>query len=164
MIRLAASLVGLALGAVLRAADGAAAEEARVAEAVKSPGITVVHFWATWCPNCASELSTGWPKLIAKNSSVNFVFVKAWDEKPGAPVLAKYGLGPQKNFLALDHPNPARKDGEKLEQFLGFPMMWIPTTWVFRNGRQRYAINYGEVRFPMLQQMIDDAPAGKWDK
>lgn len=154
----------LAAAGLARAADDAAAIEQRVAEAVKSPGITVVHFWATWCPNCVGELAEGWRQFVEKNTAVNFVFIKAWDEKPGAPVLTKYGLGPQKNFLAFDHPNPSRRDGEKLERFLGFPMMWVPTTWVFRNGRQRYALNYGQVRFSILQQMIDDAPAGKWDK
>lgn len=147
-----------------RAADEAAAIEQRVAEAVKSPGITVVHFWATWCPNCVAELAEGWRGFVEKNPGVNFIFVKAWDEKPGGPVLAKHGLGAQKNFVAFDHPNPSRRDGEKLERFLDFPMMWVPTTWVFRNGRQRYALNYGQVRFSILQQMIDDAPAGKWDK
>ena len=165
MKRLFALLPLLALGVSLPAADDAAAVERRVADAVKSPGITVVHFWATWCPNCAAEMANGgWRDFIAKNPAVNFVFVRAWDEKPGTPVLARHGLGAQKNFLALEHPNPSRKDGEKLERILDLPMMWLPTTWVFRNGRLRYAINYGEVRFPMLQQMVDDAPAGKWDK
>ena len=28
----------------------------QVAEAVSSPKITVVHFWAPWCPHCYSEL------------------------------------------------------------------------------------------------------------
>ena len=32
---------------------------------------------------------------------------------------------------------------------------------MFRDGKLAYAMNYGEVRFPMLQQMIDDSRA-KW--
>jgi hypothetical protein len=30
---------------------------------------------------------------------------------------------------------------------------------VFREGRQQFAFNYGEVRFPILQQLVDDAGA-----
>ena len=39
-------------------------------EAVKSPGITVVHFWATWCPNCQAELKEGW-RLLVNDPSVS---------------------------------------------------------------------------------------------
>ena len=35
----------------------------------------------------------------------------------------------------------------------------IPTTWVYRAGKLRVAFNYGEIRFPVLQQMVDDARA-----
>jgi hypothetical protein len=33
---------------------------------------------------------------------------------------------------------------------------------VVRDTRMRYAINYGEVRFDMLQQMIKDSHSGQW--
>ena len=46
--------------------------------------------------------------------------------------------------------------------FLGQPVSWIPTTWVFRDGNLRYALNYGELRFPLLQQLIRDS-SDKWE-
>ena len=45
---------------------------------------------------------------------------------------------------------------------MDLPISWVPTTWVFRDGKLRYAINYGEVRFPVLQQMIADK-ASAWN-
>jgi hypothetical protein len=43
------------------------------------------------------------------------------------------------------------------------PVSWIPTTWVYRDGRLRYALNYGELRFPVLGQLIKDSTE-KWDR
>jgi thiol-disulfide isomerase/thioredoxin len=150
------------LGAVARAADDAAALEARVAEAVKSPKVTIVHFWATWCPNCKAELANGgWRDFVNANPDIQFIFIASWDAKPGAPVLESYGLGAQSNFTALQHPNASRKDGEKMSSLLGLPVSWLPTTWVFRDGKLRYAVNYGELRFAMLQQMVADS-LDKW--
>ena len=42
------------------------------------------------------------------------------------------------------------------------PLSWIPTTWVYKGGDLRYALNYGEVRFPVLQQFLEDSsPSGR---
>lgn len=132
--------------------------ERQVAEAVKSPKVTVVHLWATWCPNCEAELRTGdWKKFIEANPEVNFIFVTVRDEKPGGPALAKYGLGQQKNFTHLQHPNPSRNPETEMTSFLGQRVGWIPVTWVFRGDRLRYALNYGRIRFPILQQLVEDA-------
>jgi hypothetical protein len=48
-----------------------------------------------------------------------------------------------------------------MRSFLGLPVSWLPTTWVYREGVLRYAVNYGELRFTMLQQMVADSTA-KW--
>jgi hypothetical protein len=45
---------------------------------------------------------------------------------------------------------------------MGLPVTWVPTTWVFREGRLRVAFNYGEIRFPVLQQLVDDARS-EWE-
>ncbi len=153
-------LVFLALAGLVRAAEAptAAALEQQVAEAVKSSRVTVVHFWATWCPNCKAELANGgWKTFVESNPDVDFIFVTAWDAKPGAPVLEGYGLGAQKNFTHLQHPNPSKTAGERLESMLGLPISWLPTTWVYKDGKLRYALNYGEMRFTMLQQMVRDS-------
>lgn len=141
--------------------------EQRVSEIVQAPKITVVHFWAPWCPNCREELvHEGWKKTITANPNVEFVFVTSWNDGlgDGRAILEKYGIGPQKNFQVFLHPNGSRKDEDKMNQFLGFPVTWLPATWIFRSGKQRFAFNYGEVRFSILQQLIDDSERGKWDR
>ena len=37
------------------------------------------------------------------------------------------------------------------------PLSWIPTTWIYKGGDLRYALNYGEIRFPVLQQFLADS-------
>lgn len=44
-----------------------------------------------------------------------------------------------------------------MTSFMGLRVGWIPSTWVFQNGRLRYALNYGQIRFPILQQLVEDA-------
>ncbi len=153
----------LAAGA-LRAQDAALpAIEQQVADAIASPKVTVVHLWAPWCPNCKAELANGaWSGFIASNPDVNFVFVTIWNPTDGRDVLEKSGVGAEKNFTLLLHPNGSRKRGEKVTQLAGIPVSWIPTTWVFKDGKLRYAMNYGELRFPMLQQLILDS-SDKWE-
>lgn len=140
--------------------------EREVAEAIAAEKVTVVHFWAPWCPNCYGEISKpdGWGKFITSNKDVNFIFITAWNggQGDGRALLAKHGIGPQANFQLRLHPNGARRDEERMRTFLGHEVNWLPATWVFRAGKLRYALNYGEVRFPILQQLIQDA-AKKWE-
>lgn len=148
------------------AATGRAAEwlpiEKQVAEAVKSTRVTVVHFWATWCPNCHAELrGGGWGKFVSANPDVDFIFITVRDEKPGAAELAKFGLGTQKNFTLLHHPNTSRNPEDEMTSFMGMRVGWIPATWIFRVNRLRFALNYGQIRFPILQQLIEDSHP-KW--
>jgi thiol-disulfide isomerase/thioredoxin len=153
-------------------ADGGEDVEKQVAALVAGPQVTIVHLWAPWCGNCKNEMRPdGWAKFVAANPAVKIVFVNVWHKgQDAAPKLAAAGLAGGEagatgaapgNFLALTHPNASNARGEKLEKFLGMPVQWVPTTWVYRDGKLRYALNYGEVRFPMLQQMVDDA-AAKW--
>ncbi|HWL17518.1 MAG TPA: thioredoxin family protein [Opitutus sp.] len=137
--------------------------EREVRELVQRPQVTVVHFWAPWCPNCQREMRPdGWAKFVADNPNVTVVFLNIWHGGlDPAPKLAAGKLGGQPNFIAMTHPNPSRRKGEQLSRLLDLPVGWVPTTWVFRDGKQRYALNYGEVRFEMLQQMVDDA-SRKW--
>ncbi len=145
------------LGAVIPATDPL---EMQVGELVARPQVTVVHFWAPWCQNSLAEMdpATGWAKFLADNPGVEVVFLNIWhqDQNPAAR-LAAAGLGAQPNLLLLTHPNPSRLAADRLSRFLGLPVTWVPTTWIFREGRLRVAFNYGEVRFPVLQQMVEDA-------
>ncbi len=104
----------------------------------------------------------GWVRFVAANPAVRVVFVNIWHGgQDPARALAAAGLGSQPNFTALTHPNGSRRTGERLERLLDLPITWVPTTWVFRDGRMRFALNYGEIRFDMLRQMVEDAQA-KW--
>lgn len=134
--------------------------ETEVKEMVASKEVTVVHFWAPWCSNCIVEQKDdGWAKFIAGNPRVRFVFIEAWnDGKDSRGSLAKYNIGPQPNLTLLVDPRPRRGDG-RMRTFMGLPVTWLPSTWVFRDGRLSFAFNHGEIRFPILQQLVDDAGA-----
>ncbi|MBA2432101.1 MAG: thioredoxin [Chthoniobacterales bacterium] len=136
------------------------AAEPQVAEMVKADRVTVVHLWAPWCGNCKAELkSGGWTKMVNDNPETQFVFVSIWNSgDDGRAELQQHELGEQKNVMILADPGPRRGD-DKLKRFLDLPVSWIPTTWVFKGGDLRYALNYGEVRFDVLQQFIDDTKA-----
>jgi thiol-disulfide isomerase/thioredoxin len=156
---------GLLIWAVL-AIIASAAEllpiEKHVSEVIKSPGITVVHFWAPWCSNCGDELAkNGWSTFIDTNAEVKFIFITSWHNEIGRELLTKNGVGAQANFELLLHPNGARSGDGRMTQFLGLPVTWLPATWIFSEGQLRYAMNYGELRFPILQQLIRDT-ADKW--
>jgi thiol-disulfide isomerase/thioredoxin len=167
MIRslLMACLAAGLLTRAARAADPAAsAFEQQLSEAVKSPDVTVIHLWAPWCPNCRAELADGgWSGFIAANPRVHFVFITIWNPTDGREVLGKNGVGAEGNFQLLLHPNTSRERGRKVDELLGMPISWIPTTWVFREGKLRYAMNFGELRFPILQQLIKDS-SESWDR
>jgi thiol-disulfide isomerase/thioredoxin len=150
---------------VVAAGTGWAAEaadvEQQVAEAIKGPKVTVVHLWAPWCPNCSAELANHeWSTFVNTNPDIEFIFVTVWRAPNGADgrsLLKKGGLGTQANFKHLIHPNPSFTEGTRMETFLGLPVTWLPATWVYRDGKLRYALNYGELRFPILQQLLRDS-------
>ena len=138
--------------------------EEDVAAEVAKPQVTVVHFWAPWCPNSRAELAdAGWSTFIDSNWDVKFVFVTMWSGEDGAAMLRESGIAERGNFVAWRHPAASRKKGERTEVFMDLPVTWLPTTWVFRDGKLRYAFNYGEVRFAMLQQAVRDA-AETWER
>lgn len=162
VLRLAAFL--LSAFAWSARAESTAEFEQRLESAVSGDTVTVVHLWATWCPNCWNEhKDDGWKAFIEANPGVKFIFVSIWGSKEDdAGELGKYHLGDQANFEIWRHPNQSRRGDDRMTHLLGNPVGWIPTTWVYRGGKVRYAINYGEVRFDMLQQMVDDAKPGQW--
>lgn len=170
MIRHALFVLGLLMASAapaadpVSAADAATSPEARVAELVKQPGVTIVHLWATWCPNCYIEFKEGgWKKFVDANPGTNVVFMSVWDDgKDGRALLEKFGVGAQNNVSILADAGQRRGD-DKLKRFLDIPVTWIPSTWVFKNGKLYYAMNYGEIRFPILQQFVDDSTSN-WDR
>ena len=135
--------------------------EQQVAEAIKAQALSVVHLWAPWCGNCQAELkSGGWTKTVKDNPEVKFYFVSVWNGgDDGRAMLAKYEIAQQPNVTILADPGP--RGAGHIKQFAGLPLSWIPTTWIFKGGDLRYALNYGEVRFPVLQQFIADS-SSEW--
>jgi hypothetical protein len=135
--------------------------EKNVEEAINSVDLTVVHLWAPWCSNCQAELkSGGWTEMIKNNPHVRFYFVSVWNGgEDGRAMLQKFGIADQPNVTVLADPGPRGQN--HITQFAGLPVSWIPTTWIYEGGELRYALNYGEVRFPVLQQMLSDSES-KW--
>jgi len=136
--------------------------EQQVAEAIKAPNLSIVHLWAPWCSNCQAEMkSGGWLKTVKDNPEVKFYFVSVWNSgDDGRALLAKHELSGQPNVIILADPGP-RSGSDKIKRFLDLPLSWIPSTWLYKGGDLRYALNYGEVRFEVLQQFITDSNA-KW--
>ena len=140
--------------------------EARLVKATDSSTPTVVHIWASWCHNCIVEFRDGgWPTFMKENPDIKFIFISTWgSDKDDVGLLGRHGIN-TKDFPNLEiwrHPNESSREGERAESLLGVRFTWMPTTWVVRDTRMRYAINYGEVRFDMLQQMIKDSYSGQW--
>lgn len=134
------------------------AAEQKVLEAIKAPDLSVVHLWAPWCSNCQAELkSGGWLKTVKANPQVKFYFISVWNGgEDGRAMLTKYELANQPNVTVLADPGPRNGDA-KIKRFLDLPLSWIPTTWLYKGGDLRYALNYGEVRFDVLQQFFADS-------
>lgn len=154
------SILRLSIFALVAAATSLSASpsiEQQVFEKVSGPEPSVVHLWAPWCSNCQTELkSGGWLKMVKDNPQVHFVFVSMWNNgEDGRAMLKKFEIGDQPNVTILADPGP--RGDNHIKQFLGLPLSWIPTTWVYRGGELRYAMNYGEVRFAVLQQFLDDS-------
>lgn len=150
-------LIVMSSGYRLTFAAPSAAEQ-QVAEVVRAPGLTVVHLWAPWCSNCQSEMKNGgWTRMVKDHSDVKFLFVSIWNAgDDGRDMLKRHEIIDQDNVSVLADAGP-RNGPDKIKRFLDLPVSWIPTTWVYKGGDLRYALNYGEVRFDVLQQLLADS-------
>ena len=104
--------------------------------------------------------SGGWLKAIKENPEVKFYFVSVWNAgDDGRAMLERFEIASQPNVTILADPGPRGPD--RIKRFLDLPLSWIPSTWVFKGGELRYALNYGEVRFDVLRQFLADSDS-KW--
>lgn len=134
--------------------------EKRVKDIVSGDGIHVIHFWAPWCGNSRSELQNGWYELIGQyqnRKDVTFTFVTIWnDGESGRDRMNQYLIPPATEEITT--PNESSDDELRRKIFLGLPVTWIPTTWVFhQNGQLAYAFNYGELTMDQLRAAIEGA-------
>ena len=139
-------------------ADLTPAEQA-VREQLVQDGVHVVHFWAPWCDNSRAELQRGWYEVIEDNEDVTFTFVTIWsDGETGQETLGRYAIPERVAVLTQEDLGPSSDKAARRRRFLGLPVTWIPTTWVFhKNGELAYAFNYGELEMAQLQQALDGA-------
>jgi hypothetical protein len=101
--------------------------------------------------------SGGWLKMAKENPKTRFIFVSVWNNgNDGRPMLEKFGLTNQANVTITADPGPRTGDA-KIKQFAGLRLSWIPATLIYKGGDLRYALNYGEIRFPVLQQFLADS-------
>ena len=142
--------------------------EAAVRATVARPGVHVVHLWAPWCGNSTAELADGLYEVVEGHPDVTFSFVAIWnDGRDGADMLGRYGIAPTDDGRVSVRAQPDRgpsadREGRR-RTFLGLPLTWTPTTWVFnREGQLAYAFNFGEVSPEMLALAIDHA-GRSWD-
>jgi len=132
--------------------------EATVQNTIETEGVHIVHFWAPWCPNAKNELEAGWASVIEDNPEVSFTFVNIWnDGDPGQSVLDQYDI-PAERVTALQQPDlgPSDQEANRRKAFLGIPVTWTPSTWIFHNqGELAFAMNYGEMEMGTIQTLID---------
>ncbi|CAN5491422.1 thioredoxin family protein [soil metagenome] len=138
-------------------AERSPAEEA-VASRIAEDGIHVIHFWAPWCDNSISELESGWYEAIEDHDDVTFTFVTVWsDGAEGRDILNRYAIPDRVTVLKQEDRGPSEEPANRIRSFLGLPMTWVPTTWVFhRNGQLAYAFNFGEMEMAQLDRAIAD--------
>ena len=99
--------------------------------------------------------------MVKENPKVKFIFVSVWNKgEDGRAMLKQYDIADQPNVTILADPGPRGID--HIKQFAGMPLSWIPTTWIYKGGDLRYALNYGEIRFPVLQQFLADSES-EWE-
>ena len=135
--------------------------EAAVQATIAADGVHVVHFWAPWCDNSTAELAEGWYEVVEAHPDVTFSFVTLWNgDDVGHETLDRYAIPERAARLVVPAEQPPK--GERQTEFLGLPVSWIPTTWVFnRNGQLATAFNYGEVSPEGLTSALEGA-ASDW--
>ena len=142
------------------AADTLTEIEEQVQALLAEDGVHVVHFWAPWCHNSMAEFREGvWNEIIAQHEEATFIFVTVFNDGALSEwVLDQHDIPDQVHtFAQPDHGNSNRKANRR-KTFLGLPLTWTPTTWIFnRHGKLAFAVNYGEVHPALMATLLDNA-------
>ncbi|MDX1530132.1 MAG: thioredoxin [Rhodothermales bacterium] len=142
----------------MTAATELTAAEERVRALIAEDGVHVVHFWAPWCDNSINELRRGWYAVVEDHPDVTFTFVTVWnDGESGREMMDRYALPERVEELTQPDFGPSDDKAQRRRRFLGLPVTWIPTTWVFhQNGELAYAFNYGELEMDQVERALAD--------
>ena len=144
------------------AADTLTETEQQVRDLLAEDGVYVVHFWAPWCHNSRSEFREGvWNEIIEQHEDVTFIFVTVFnDGELGEWTLTQHEIPDRVHTFAQPDHGRSRIEANRRKTFLGLPLTWTPTTWIFhRNGKLAFAINYGEVHPALMGTLFDSANA-----
>lgn len=131
--------------------------EQKVYDLISEDGYYVVHFWATWCHNSKNELEAEfWPELIREHEDVEFIFVTIRnDGREGRDMLRNYNIPDR--VIKLGQPEIGAFRNPRNRTFMSLPSYWTPSTWIFhKNGKLAYAINNGEVRKGLIDELLND--------
>lgn len=124
LVALQAVLVGVYLAAGSREEEAPFVwerlDEPAPASLPLGEGPVVVHFWATWCEPCRTEL----PALLAAAQDEGVALVAATDE-PG-PVVDRFFDGQVPAAVTFDPEGQARRD---------YGVSGLPDTFLVRSGR-----------------------------
>ena len=119
-------------------------------------GIYVVHFWAPWCHNSKAEFRNGWHRVVEENEDVEFIFVTVFnDGEIGEATLERFSIPDRVIRFAQPDDGPSTVRANRRRVFLGRPLLWTPTTWIFhKNGRLAFALNYGETTVELMNELL----------
>ena len=156
-LRFAFLLFSLLGNAAHAQTDGLTAAEQRVQDIISRDGVHVVHFWSPWCHNSMAELRKGWPALVGDNPAVTFTFVTIWNNgASGREALDRHAIPERVVEIPQPDRGPSHDRSLRRRSFLGHPLSWTPSTWIFRGGGTlAFALNYGEMEMETLQHLID---------
>jgi hypothetical protein len=131
--------------------------ERHVLDVIAGDGIHVVHFWAPWCDNSIDELDRGLGAVLGRQPGVTCTFVTVWnDGASGRDEMRRLGLPDSVGEVVQEDFGPRETKELRRRVFLGLPVTWIPSTWIFhKNGELAFAANYGELEAATLEELLD---------
>jgi hypothetical protein len=130
--------------------------ERAVLDRISGEGLHVVQLWAPWCSNSIAPLERGWSGLVERQPEVAFTFVTVWNGgASGAEELARLGLAERVTEVTAPETGTREDKPGRQRHFLGLPLTWIPTTWVFRPGGElAFAFHYGETEAEDVERAL----------
>ena len=116
-------------------------------------------FGLPWCHNSMSEFREGvWNEIIEEHQDVTFIFVTVYnDGELGEATLTRHDIPEHIHTFAQPDHGSSRTRANRRRTFLGLPLTWTPTTWIFnRHGKLAFALNFGEVRPALMNALFDN--------